>query len=679
MKEKILVINPPRRMFPLGMAYVLSCLESHGIDFDFIDANFGNDYRKLIKKNDYYAIATGGLVSEYNFFNEVSRTVREKSPDIPLILGGGITKDLRHEFLFDKLHYTYGIIGEAETSFPFLLHALQHKKTGLEAVPGLLFKDPKTGRIHKNPSRHLDFSAADILPAWHRFNVDYYINDWEHIILGRRLCMPVISARGCTGTCTFCSNLAGAYRKRPIEQVIREIELLTGRYTFDWISFYNEMFYPTEEEIVRFCEAYTTVKRRKNWTCDMRVDADFSIDTFRLMKSAGCVVVFGGLESGSDKILSLMKKRTTKEMISRFYGRAEAAGLPCVGGFLVGNEGETQAEIRETVDMVTKEKMRALDTLVCTYPGTKIYENAKKRGLIGDEWEYLKNLDFLANIWDYSWNKKDYVNISDIPSDRFWETVVTELRRFNTFNLAHFVPGNMTYACKFGFLIKVTGQCAGCGCPVTFITGRKTLGIQTYCRDCFRTVEFNLYHLPELSGHFQQLCAELREAKKLAVIGTKAEATSLLRYDYFKLNYAALAAFVETSKKASGNSDFYHFPRIRMEGLPDLKPDTLLIVDDRFGTAELKVRQFYLKKNLLPPRILHLLPDEKRPLRRLLRLSRAHPSPTNLNKCIVFPAIQVPLLIEGMQTRLINLVRSNLQAVQRNAAVRWFVRRRLVP
>jgi anaerobic magnesium-protoporphyrin IX monomethyl ester cyclase len=110
-KEKILVIKPPHRMFPLGMAYVLACLENHGIEFDFIDANFGNDYKKLIKKNDYYAVATGGLISQYKFFNDVSRSVHEISPDIPVILGGGVTKDMPSAFLFDKLRITYGIIG----------------------------------------------------------------------------------------------------------------------------------------------------------------------------------------------------------------------------------------------------------------------------------------------------------------------------------------------------------------------------------------------------------------------------------------------------------------------------------------------------------------------------------------------------------------------------------------
>jgi anaerobic magnesium-protoporphyrin IX monomethyl ester cyclase len=677
MKEKILVIKPPHphQMFPLGMAYVLSSLETHGIDFDFYDAQFGSDYKKLLKKNDYYALATGGLIAQYRFFIDVSRSVRETGLAIPLILGGGITSDLQPELLFDKLHFTYGIIGEAETSFPFLVDALRHKKTGFEAIPGLLYKDPRTGEIKKNPMRRLDLATADILPAWHWFNVDFYINNWEHGIFGRRLLMPVISARGCMGTCTFCSHLKGAFRKRPVEQVIREIEILTERYTFDWLGFYNEMFYSTREEIVNFCEAFKSIKLQKKWSCDLRVDADIDIDTFRLMKSAGCVAIFGGLESGSNKVLSLMQKRTTREMIIGFYRTAQAAGLPCIGGFMVGNEGETEAEIKETVDMVTAEKMRAIEALVSTYPGTKIYENAKKRGLIGDEWEYLERLDSFADIWDCSKSKKDYLNISDIPKDRFLETVVSELRRFNTFNLTHFVPRNMTYSFKFGILIKVTGLCAECGSAVTFVTPRKMLGIQTFCGNCFRTVEFNLYEMPEFGNHYQWLCAELRKANRLAIVGTRTEAANFLKYDYFKLNYRALTAFVEIDKKASGISDFCHLPRIRMEGLPAMKPDTILIVDDQFGNAELKIRYFYLKKNLRPPRIVHLLPDKKRPYARLAGFAGRHAAATMWNKCLVFPAIRIPLLIADMQAWFTTTAKSHYDALNGNAFIRMLLKK----
>jgi hypothetical protein len=205
----------------------------------------------------------------------------------------------------------------------------------------------------------------------------------------------------------------------------------------------------------------------------------------------------------------------------------------------------------------------------------------------------------------------------------------------------------------------VTGVCAECGSAVTFVAPRKMLGIQTFCRDCFRTIEFNLYEMQEYSGHYQWLCAELQKTNRLAIVGTKTEATNLLKYDYFKLNYRSLAAFVEIDKKASGIPDFCHLPRIRMEGLPAMKPDTLLIVDDQFGNAELKIRNFYLKKNLRPPRILHLLPDNKRPYSKVIGFMRNHTSPTIPNKYSVALLIQLPLFISGAKEWILKFIKSN--------------------
>jgi anaerobic magnesium-protoporphyrin IX monomethyl ester cyclase len=674
MKEKLLVVSPPSRFLPLGMAYVLACLEASGIDFDFTDAQFGNDYKKLLKKNDYYAIATGGLMFQYRFYDEVFRYARRINPHIPVILGGNITKDMQTGFLFEKLHITYGIAGEAETALPFLIQAILQKKTELDSIPGLIYKDRQSGEIKKNPARRLDLSAADILPAWHRFNVDYYINNWEHGIYGSRLCMPVIVSRGCTGTCSFCSPTIGSYSKRPVKQVIREIEILNEKYTFDWIGFMSEMFYPTREEVVEFCEAYTSIKPRKKWICELRVDSTIDIDTFRLMKSVGCVAVVGGVESGSNKILSLMNKRTTREMIIGFYRNASAAGLPCEGTFMVGNEGESEVDIKETVDMVISEKMRVNERLPITYPGTKIYEHAKSRGLIGDEWEYLQRLDFFADLWDSSWPIRDNLNISDIPNDRFLETVLTQLRRFNTFNLRQFVPKNMAYSYTLGILIKISGLCRECGSPVSFVTPRKMLGMRTFCRECFRPIEFNLYELPEFIGHYHYLCAELLKANKLAVIGTTAGAINFLKYDYFKLNFQSIVAAVEPNGKASGGPFFYYLPRIRIEDLPTAAPDTLLIVDDQFGHAELKIRKFYLKKNMRLPRIMHLLPDEKRPYTWFIRFAARRTSADFWNKCIVYSVIQIPIVIAEIQARVITMIKSNYDALNGNAFFRTLVK-----
>ena len=61
--DKILIVKPRYDAWPVGIAYVLACLEEHNILFDFIDAsrsqNVRKDIRNMLSNNSYFAVASG--------------------------------------------------------------------------------------------------------------------------------------------------------------------------------------------------------------------------------------------------------------------------------------------------------------------------------------------------------------------------------------------------------------------------------------------------------------------------------------------------------------------------------------------------------------------------------------------------------------------------------------------
>lgn len=671
MENKILVIKPPYDTFPVGFAYVLSCLENHKIPFDFIDTEFGHSYKKLLRKNNYFAVATGGLIGHFNFFREIIHQIRKIHPELPIIIGGNITKDIRPDFLLNKIGADFGIVGEAETSLPYLIDTLLKKSGEFNDLPGLIFRDPIIGEIKRNPEHRLDLSI-NILPAWHHIDVDYYSKVCSLPYWGNRLTMPVLSGRGCVGRCSFCSPSIGSFRARPVEHVIQEIEWLNSKYDFEWIFFINEMFYRTKDEIERFCNAYKDLNPIKNWVCSLRADADIDVDTFLLMKNAGCVSTTAGIESGSDKILKLMNKRTTAQQVKSFFRNAKTAGLPCNGTFMIGNEGETEADLKETIDMVINEEMNAGESLTNAYPGTLIYKNALNRRLINDEWDYLQQLRFGADIWDYRWENRRHMNISEISNEHFWDTIIKELRRYNTFLLNRFKAKNITYKFPFGLLIEAMGSCPDCGGKVSVVSYRSLLGLKGFCRDCFQTVIFNLYELKEFAGHFELLRAVLQEARGLVILGTMKEAVSILRYDYFGLDYNKIIGFVEINDKKNHSAGFIYKPKLRMADLLNVRPDTILIVDDYFQDAGLIIRRFYLKKNLLPPRIIHLWPDSKRYNGRLIHLFETYKVSGILDKIYFSLAIQLLLFWGALKKVFLNILMSAYPNLLRLKQLNWF-------
>lgn len=615
--KKILIIKPPYTHIPVGIAYVLSCLEQNNIPFDFIDTLFTRpNYSKLLKKNNYLAFATGGLISNFKFISQTVKEIRSIKPDLPIIIGGNITKDSNQKFLFDKemMGIDFGIIGEAETSLPYLINELNNGSVKYKEVPGLLFKDKDNGEIIKNHSKRLDLGNCNILPAWHYVNVDFYKHS-KVSYMYNQLVLPVLTGRGCVGSCTFCSPTVGTFQKRPIEHVIEEIEFLFSRYNFNILHILNEVFYLTKEDILKFCKEYKKLKNKKPWMCGMRVDVkDIDYDTFVEMKDAGCILAGIGIESGSNYVLNMMKKRITKDHVINFCRRARKAKLPTFGTFMIGNEGEKEEDIRETIDMVINEEMNTDASLTDAYPGTQIYKNAFNKGLINDEREYYKNVHFTPGLYDMSWeNRERYLNVSRIPNDCFWEVLFTECRRFYTFSFNRFKLLEVKYKIKWlDKTINVIGICSECGNTIKVSMEFNLLGQMIYCSKCYSTLYLNYYELDEFSEHFKMLKNELKNAKKIVVTGIYTQAMNILHYDHFNLNYKKIEGFLDFKRRKIFNPLFAYMPRIKMEDILNIMPDTILVADDPAGNTELKLRLFYFANKIDMPKILHLIPDKKR-------------------------------------------------------------------
>ena len=194
-------------------------------------------------------------------------------------------------------------------------------------------------------------------------------------------------------------------------------------------------------------------------------------EIFKIMKDTGFMVVSAGIESGSNKVLDLMKKQTPSKSIVKFYTEARKAGLPSFGSFIVANEGEGEAELSESMDMIIETDMITDACLLDVYPGTLNYRHALQKGLITDEWYHLNKVAFgngHFGLWSNNMgNSTDYVNVSDIPNDVFWPTLYRQLRRFETHFYNNIKIKNLKWHRSKGILYqhvaKIEGDCAMCG------------------------------------------------------------------------------------------------------------------------------------------------------------------------------------------------------------------------
>jgi len=147
------------------------------------------------------------------------------------------------------------------------------------------------------------------------------------------------------------------------------------------------------------------------------------------MAGAGCVLIGYGIESGSQKMLNIMKKKVLVEqakqavrLTQQYLGWADCS-------FMIGTPGETKGTIQETIDFCKRLNLIPEVIFFATpYPGTELYRIAIQRGKIKDEEAYAMSLG--------EQGEKIRVNFTDFSTDelrKIKEDMVIELRAWNKF------------------------------------------------------------------------------------------------------------------------------------------------------------------------------------------------------------------------------------------------------
>ena len=127
------------------------------------------------------------------------------------------------------------------------------------------------------------------------------------------------------------------------------------------------------------------------WKCEARAD-HLDDEICELMAEAGCQRVKIGFESGSNRILSEVKKLETREEMLEGAAMLKKAGVPFSAYFMAGFPGETDEDLRQTIDFARQVDADYYSlSVLAPYYGTELYDQLIKNGHELDQqpWEYF--------------------------------------------------------------------------------------------------------------------------------------------------------------------------------------------------------------------------------------------------------------------------------------------------
>ena len=319
--------------------------------------------------------------------------VKESAPDVVTIVGGihpTMAPERTLSFFGPVLDFAYQ--GEAEKGLPALLELLgagDRSAASLGSIPGLVWRD--NGRTVCNENCFLTDLDSVGYPAWDLMPPASYPEAPHGAFYRNFPIAPIIITRGCPFSCRYCSAKAasgGKLRSRSLQNVLEELTSLHNEYGVREIQIEDDNFTMNKQFVRDFCESLLSRKLQFSWSFPNGIRLDM-VDKplLQLMKKAGCYALNFGVESGSQRILDMIKKGLTLEQIRRQLILAHDEGFYIGGFFIVGFPSETREEIEQTIKFACS---LPLDRIGVSYfqpfPGTPLAQELVEKGEIPADW-----------------------------------------------------------------------------------------------------------------------------------------------------------------------------------------------------------------------------------------------------------------------------------------------------
>ncbi len=397
MRRKILLINPYGTSTevlcpPLNLLYISSYAkaifpdyEFKLLDFDRLKLSFDKQIQ-IVLSEEPDIIGLTAMTATYYGGLRLARGIKEKRPDIPIIMGGIHVTAMNGT---ESPYIDCAVLGEGEIAFSEILGMIEREET----LP----------RIYE--SRLLE--NIDFFPAWDLVDLRAY--KWFAPFKYSKQAV-VYWSRGCPFECVFCSNAVWRFKQprvryRTPESIVNELKLLREKYRVREVYVFDDEINTNPEWLNAVCKEIINSGLDIFWKCQMRANkALVSEELLKNMKKAGCWHIAWGLESGDDDVLRGIKKRLNTDEILSSLSIAKKLGIVGQGLFMIGNlylnedsrlDGESYEQVLKTIEFAKKLRDNGmLDyvqfNIATPYPGSEMWDIVKKFDLFDinmEDWQ----------------------------------------------------------------------------------------------------------------------------------------------------------------------------------------------------------------------------------------------------------------------------------------------------
>lgn len=327
----------------------------------------------------------------YPAARRLSRKIKAALPATKTIYGGVFSTINARKIVATEDSVDIVARGEGEE----IIRELAKGFDRLEEIPGITFRS-RAGVVVETAERE-GIADLDTIPFPDRKSIDInYVASLPLNVPAVIWDLPytsIVSSRGCPFACTYCNCPTFSGRKcrvRSAENVLQELEEIAGE-GYRAFTFLDDNFLLDPERVKEICEGIVARSHGFRWACEGRADPRMN-GVFEKLSAAGCDMVMFGIESGSQRVLNEMNKKTKLLEIEQSVAHAKKAGIGIRHGFfIVGSPGETVEEVRKSFEFAEHIEINSFNFGTLTaFRGTPLWRDAVAKGLIDEDKDWDK-------------------------------------------------------------------------------------------------------------------------------------------------------------------------------------------------------------------------------------------------------------------------------------------------
>jgi len=403
-KTRVLFVEPPKDYWfvmgeylppPFGILQLAAYLESRNKDaeIEVLDCQAQQmDWKGLENYIESFNpdIVASSALATCNTYVAVRalETAKKVNPQVLTVAGGQHFTVTAQESLKTYPEIDVIVRGEGEETFAELVHAWS-RESPLLSVKGISFRHG--GRIRHNAPRPL-VENLEALPYPGYHFVENIVDRYHFTAMaGPKARYAIVEgSRGCPHRCTFCtqwSHWEGRWRSKSPKRIADEMEFCYQNYKsgFLWLADDNfgldKRAGELADEIIKrgFADDIT-------WFVQVRCDDVVKHrDLLSKMRQSGLRWVLLGVESGNPSTLETFNKKTLPEDARKAVKLLKDNDIFAHAMFIIGERKDTLESVASLRDFANDtDPDLAIFGILTPFPGTEIFEEAKRNGWIED-------------------------------------------------------------------------------------------------------------------------------------------------------------------------------------------------------------------------------------------------------------------------------------------------------